>query len=265
MRLVVLWDEWDRHVRRRWNRLKPEAPLWNVCCSISFGDHSPSYAADSRYFIVKINVLGTINVLKVSVSSSSRGVGVGWKPRHWRCYQDQSAPTADGSTSQSNRCSRRYLWRQRLATLHKRSSRTRMMDGGANEERRALTDGTSDGSGDRILEPRRSHSDALDLVDSSGAVDVVGGWTMCFQTMEEETEVVAMVLLAFIVMIRLCQNSGTKSTYFCVQNSGDWEFLAETLKRWTNSTLADFGGQDVTPQANRSTARPPQILKLYRN
>jgi len=59
-----------------WSR---KHPLWNVCCSISFGDHSPSYAADSRYFIVKINVLGTINVLKVSVSSSSRGVGVGWK------------------------------------------------------------------------------------------------------------------------------------------------------------------------------------------
>jgi hypothetical protein len=44
---------------------------------------------------------------------------------------------------------------------------------------------------------------------------------MCFQTTEEETEVVAMVLLAFIVMIRLCQNSGTKSTYSYVQNSGD--------------------------------------------
>jgi hypothetical protein len=50
--------------------------------------------------------------------------------------------TTDGCTSKSNRCSQNYLWQQSLATLHETSSRMRITVGGANEELRALTDGT---------------------------------------------------------------------------------------------------------------------------
>jgi hypothetical protein len=94
-----------------------------------------------------------LDVLKGSGWSASRGVGDWWIRWHQRCLRDQSPPTTDVSTSKLNRCSQCYLGQQRLATLHKTSSGMRMMGGWANEEHRALTGGTSDGSGDVISSP----------------------------------------------------------------------------------------------------------------
>lgn len=150
--LIVVWNCLHCNAPRRCNEVKSEAK-W---CS-----RKPNHIVKPRTVIDSINpyhshVCGQagilsrrsmwFDVLKMSVLSSSHGVGDWWKRR---CYRDQSALMADGSTSQSNCCSRGYLLRQRLASLRKISSRMRMMGGGANEH--ALTDvTTSDGSGDVI-------------------------------------------------------------------------------------------------------------------